>query len=91
MVAHRVTEDAERPWSNPFHDFLEAAEDVRSHYRELSKTDFENTLLRKWVVDSLMAAAHVHSALLMQPPAGTEDHIDDVDQSLRWLISAYGS
>ena len=87
MVAHRVTVDAKRPRSNPFHDFLEAAEDVLDHYRELSKTDFENTLLRKWVVDSLMAAARVHWALLTQPPVGTEDHIDDVDESLRWLVS----
>ena len=38
--------DAERPRVNPFHEFLEAAEDIRHHYRELSKTDFENTLLR---------------------------------------------
>ena len=87
MVAHQVKVDAERPWSNPFDDFLEAAEDVRNHYRELSKTDFQDTLLRKWVVDSLMAAARVHWALLMQPPTGTEGHIDDVDQSLRWLVS----
>jgi hypothetical protein len=29
----------------------------------------------------------VHRALLIRPPAGTEDHIDDVDQSLRWLVS----
>jgi hypothetical protein len=86
MVAHQVRVDAERPWSNPFHDFLEAAEDVRDHYRELSKTDFENTLLRKWVVESLMAAARVHRALLMQPSADTEGYVDDVDQSLRRLV-----
>jgi hypothetical protein len=87
MIAHRVTVDAERPWSNPFHDFLEAADDVRHHYRELSETDFENTLLQKWVVDSLMAVARVHSTLLMQPPTGTEGHLDDVDESLRSLVS----
>jgi hypothetical protein len=87
MVADQVKVDAERPWGNPFDDFLEAAQDVRHHYRDLSKTDFQNTLLRKWVVDSLVAAARVHWALLMQPPAGTEGHIDDVDRSLRWLVS----
>src|SRR5262249_51514854 len=87
MVAHQVKVDAELPWSNPLDDFLEAAVDVRNHYRELSKTDFQDALLRKWVVDSLMAAARVHWALLMQPPAGTEGHIDEVDQSLRWLVS----
>jgi hypothetical protein len=87
MVARRVTADDERPWINPFHEFLEAAEHVRHHYRELSNTNFENTLAQKWVVDSLMAAARVHWALLMQPPAGTDNHIDDVDEALRWLIS----
>ena len=79
--------DAEQQWTNPFDDFLEAANDVRSHYRELSKIDFKGTLLRKWVVNSLMAAARVHWRLLAQPPAGTENHIDDVDHSLRSLIS----
>jgi hypothetical protein len=82
-----VTVDAERPWINPFHEFLKAAEDVLNHYRELSKTNFENTLAQKWVVESLMAAARVHWALLMHPPDGTEGHIDDVDDALRWLIS----
>src|SRR5262249_52421612 len=44
MVARRVKPDTERRWLNPFDEFLKAAEDVRHHYRELSKTDFENTL-----------------------------------------------
>jgi hypothetical protein len=87
LVAHQVKVDVERPGSNPFQDFLAAAEDVRHHYRELSKMDFEGTLLRKWVVDSLMAAARVHWWLLTQPPAGAEGDIEDVDKSLRWLIS----
>jgi len=87
MVARQVTVNAERPWIDPFLDFLKAAEDVRHHYRELSKTGFENTFLRKWVVDSLIASARVHWGLLMQPPPGTERHIDDVDESLRALIS----
>jgi hypothetical protein len=87
MIAHQVKVDAERPWIDPFDDFLEAAEDIRHHYRELSKTDFQNTLLRKWVVDSMIAAARIHWTLLVQPPVGTEGHIDDVDESLRALIS----
>jgi hypothetical protein len=87
MVARRVAVDAERPRINPFHEFLEVAEDVRHHYRELSKTNFENTLAQKWVVESLMAAARVHWGLMMQPPAGTEGHIGEVDGALRWLIS----
>src|SRR5262249_17867880 len=56
MVARRVTADADRPWINPFDEFLKAAEDVRHHYRELSKTDFENTLAQKRVVGSLIGA-----------------------------------
>ena len=43
MVAHRVAVDAERPWINPFHEFLEAAEEIRiittaSFRRRISKT-----------------------------------------------------
>jgi hypothetical protein len=34
-----------------------------------------------------MAVARVHWALLMQPPAGTEGYLDDVDESLRSLVS----
>jgi hypothetical protein len=86
VVARKVRVDTERP-INPFHEFLKAAEDVRGFYRELSKTDFENTLLQKWVIDSLMAAARVHWAIVVSPLAGTEAHIDDVDESLRWLVS----
>ena len=87
MVAHRVAVDADQPWNNPFSEFLKAAEDVRHHYRELSQTSFENTLAQKWVVNSLVAAARVHWSLVVQPPAGTEAHIDDVDETLRHLIS----
>jgi hypothetical protein len=86
VVARQVRVDTERR-TNPFYDFLKAAEDVRSFYRELSKTDFENTLLQKWVIDSLMAAARVHWAIVVSPPTGTEAYIDDVDESLRWLVS----
>src|SRR2546430_12240522 len=35
MVAHQVKVDAERPWSNPLDDFLEAAE--RSEERRVGK------------------------------------------------------
>jgi hypothetical protein len=68
MVAQRVTADNERPWDNPFSEFLEAAEDVRHHYRELSKTNFENTLAQKWIVDSLIAAVRVHWILVFSAP-----------------------
>jgi hypothetical protein len=44
MVANRVAADPE----DPFSEFLEAAEHVRHHYRELSRTNFENTLAQKW-------------------------------------------
>jgi hypothetical protein len=87
MVAHQVEPVEGHPLNSPFHDFLEAAEEIRNHYRELSNSDFGGTLLRKWVIDSLMAAARVHFALLLNPPAGTAPYLEDVDASLRWLIS----
>ena len=54
VVAHQVKREQDR-WQNPFDEFLKAAADVRDFYRELSRTDFENRLLRKWIVDSLLA------------------------------------
>jgi hypothetical protein len=87
LVSRQVKVDPERPWVNPFDEFLGAAEDIRHFYRQLSETDFEDTLLRKWVVESPMAAARVHWALVVQPVEGTEGHVDDVDEGLRWLIS----
>lgn len=87
LVSRQIKVDAERQWANPFDEFLQAAEDIRHFYLQLSDTDFENTLLRKWVIESLMAAARVHWALVVQPLEGTEGHVDDVDESLRWLIS----
>jgi hypothetical protein len=86
-VARQVKIDPEGPLLDPYYEFLKAAEAIRNFYRELSKIEFENTLLRKWVVSSLMAAARVHCALLFHPPPGTEDYVDDVDKTLRWLIS----
>ena len=66
MVSHPVTVDTERPWINPFDEFLEAAEDIRHHYRELSKANFENTLAQKWVVEFL-PARRTHSGERQQP------------------------
>jgi hypothetical protein len=82
-----VSPETEQPRINPFHEFLEAAEDIRHHYRELSKTNFENTLAQKWIVSSLIQSARVHWGLILKPPAGTEHHIDDVEEAMRWLIS----
>jgi hypothetical protein len=86
MVAGQVEVDAERPWVNPFHEFLEASEDIADHYRNLARTDFLDTLLRKWVVDSLVRVMQVHLSLLSNPPAGAENHLDDIDNRMRWLI-----
>jgi hypothetical protein len=87
LVARQVKVNPEQSRQSPFYDLLKAAEDVRHHYRELSEIDFKGTLLRKRVIDSLMEAARVYLRLLVQPPAGTENYLDDVDQSLRWLIA----
>ena len=71
LVAHRVAADPYLPWKHPFSEFLSATEHVRHHYRELSRTNFENTLAQKWVVDPLIAAVRVHLSLIVRPPAGT--------------------
>jgi hypothetical protein len=73
---------------SPFREFLEAAEDVVHHYRELAKTDFKATLLLKWVIDSIVTCAKVHIALMDEPPAGGEPFTDQIDGQLRWYIHA---
>ncbi len=72
---------------DPFSEFLEVAEDIQRHYRELANVDFQNTLLRKWVLDSLVACIRVHIALYSKPPEGTEAHIDGIDDRMRWFMS----
>ena len=85
-VASQVTVDAERPWVNPFREFLEASEDIVHHFRDLASIYFGNTLLRKWIVDTLMAVAQVHLSLLTHPPAGSEAYLDDIDNRVQWVV-----
>ena len=85
-VAGRIVVDAERSWINPFHEFLEASEDIAHHFRDLSRTNFRNTLLRKWIVDTIVAVANVHFSLLTDPPNGSEAHIEDIEDRLQWIV-----
>jgi hypothetical protein len=89
LIAHRVQPvAAERSWQNPFDEFLRASEDIVHHYRDLAKLEFQNTLLMKWVVDSVITCAKVHIALLNNPPPGSDRFVDEVDDRLRWYIHA---
>lgn len=87
MIAGKVELDEKRTWVNPFHDFLSASEELRHHYRSISKIDFRNSLLRKWVVESLFASVRVHLNLLAHPTLGASRHVGDVEDSARALIS----
>jgi len=74
---------------SPFREFTEASEVIMHHYREVAKNvKFGGALLEKWVIDSLLNAAEVHLHLLDNPPAGTEDFLDEVDDRLRWFLHA---
>lgn len=88
-VAHAVEPlDPERSWVNPFAEFVEASEDIVHHYRDLAKVDFQDTRLRKWVVDSVLTCARVHIALLDNPRSGGEPFTDEVEGRLEWFIHA---
>jgi hypothetical protein len=89
MVADRVkSPDPTRSWVNPFHEFLQMSEDVVHHYREVAEFDFQNALLMKWVIDSVILCAKVHIALLANPPVGSKGFTHTVDDRLRWFIYA---
>jgi hypothetical protein len=83
IVADQVKFDPKRRWINPFDEFVEASEDIVHHFRDLARTNFENTLLRKWIIDTILAVAQVHLSLLTR---GSEDHLDDVDNRMQWVI-----
>ena len=87
QVAAQVRVDKERPWIDPFHDFVNAADTIRDHYRNLAQIDFKDTLLRKWIVDSLDVVLRVHFNLLAAPPEGTELRLSPVADSLKASIS----
>ena len=50
LVSHQIKVDFQRPMGHSFDEVSRKAEDIRHFYRQLSEIDFENTLLRKWVV-----------------------------------------
>jgi hypothetical protein len=85
-IASQITVDVERSWINPFHEFLQASEDIAHHFRDLSRTNFRNTLLRKWIVDTIVTVANVHLSLLIEPPEGSEAHLEDVENRLKWIV-----
>ena len=74
---------------SPFHEFTEASKAILHHYRDLAKNvSFGGILLEKWVVDSLLHTAEIHLHLLDNPPPGTERFLGEVDDRLRWFLSA---
>jgi len=86
IVASQIKIDPDRGWINPFHEFVEASQDIVQHFRNLAQVNFENTLLRKWVFDTTLTVAQVDLSLLTRPLEGSEDHLDDVDNRIQWVI-----
>lgn len=86
-VAGRIKFDPDRPEANPFDDFLECSEDLRSHFRSLTEVKFQDSLLRVWVVKSLLAIVRLHLTLIVDPPSDTDEHVQPVVEAAGWLVS----
>ncbi|UFW90468.1 hypothetical protein BjapCC829_18800 [Bradyrhizobium barranii] len=86
-VAAKVHVDNDRPWADPFSDFLEASEEIRHHYRSVCRMAFGDALLRKWIVESLLACVQIHLHLIKSPIEGTEPFLAPVFDSAEHLIS----
>lgn len=83
--------DPERPWVDPFSQFAEVSRAIVHHYRNLAKNvNFEGTLLQKWVLDSIITAAHVHIDLLDNPPPGGDGFQQTVIDRMLWFVHAPG-
>ncbi|BAR53370.1 hypothetical protein NK6_181 [Bradyrhizobium diazoefficiens] len=74
-VAAKVHVDNDRSWVDPFSDFLDASEEIRHHYRSICRVTFGDALLRKWIVESLLACVKVHLHLIKNPIEGTEEFL----------------
>jgi hypothetical protein len=86
-IAAKVNVDKERSWIDPFSDFIDASEEIRNHYRLISGMTFADALLRKWIIDSLLACVKIHLHLLKSPIEGTEPFLAPVQDSAMYLIS----
>lgn len=86
-VAAKVHVDKDRSWINPFSDFLDASEEIRHHYRSICRMAFGDELLRKWIIESLLACVQVHLHLIKDPVEGTEPFLAPVFDSAKHLIS----
>ena len=72
-IVAKVSVDKERSWIDPFSDFIDASEEIRNHYRLISGMTFADALLRKWIIDSLLACVQIHLHLLKSPIGGGRD------------------
>lgn len=89
-IAERIeSPPADRPLMSPFHEFEEASDEFRHHFREISKRcTFTGALLEKWIIESVFACIDVHIRVLKQPPENSEHHILNLEQHLAWFIHA---
>jgi len=93
-VAMKAKPDTDRRWHDPFSDLSEFAEAVRDHYRRLSDLDFQGTLLKKWVVDSLDAVSRVLFHEIAKPSAPKEfieTVTDDLKPMITWVSAFFES
>lgn len=81
--------DPERPWVDPFSEFAEVSKAIVHHYRNLAENvEFEGTLLQKWILDSIITAAHVHIDLLDNLPSGCDSFQQTVVNRMLWFVHA---
>lgn len=81
-------------FSNPFHDFEEAASDFAQHYRSVAEKirnvakefQFTGILLEKWTIESVLEFIYVHLRILETPPENTDQHLDQIESKLGWFI-----
>lgn len=71
---------------NPFREFFEVSEAVRHHYRELTKVDFQDSQLTKWVVDSLLSTVRVYFRVIHELPRDAPD-TSRIEDNAEWLLS----
>jgi hypothetical protein len=83
-----VQRDSERPWVNPYSDFIRLNEVVHRHLRELADTPGCGASAMMWYIGRTVGhAAKVHRELLARPLTDDQAHLSELAGSVSWYVA----
>lgn len=85
LIREEKADGEERPWINPYGNFIELNEVIHRHFRNLAeKVEFGSSFLLWDITQTLKHIAGVYLSLLRAPVTGDPQHIRAVVSQLGW-------